>query len=221
MFWLIWLLCICTSTVGRSLRFKNIIANDCFTVVSTWIKNLMLSCILRSYKLHTQAEWVCVLWEDQLCTWDSARWRRNRHVRHRRSWTAMLERRSGGRRSGKRGGGGGGGIWKERRMWGRRGGQALAEGRLSGIDRRCWLCVLREKAGRLCRRSSSRGVLKRLIERRSPPSSRYGVLVHLGVRWESQHMHVSENTVRLTESCNRTGWVINSYSTVHANVLYV
>lgn len=136
----------------------------------------------------------------------------------------MLERRSGGQWSVI----GGGGVWKERRMRGRRGGQALADGRLSGIDRRCWLGVLREKARRLCgRRSSSRGgVLKRMIDRRSPPSSRW-VLVDLGVGWGShrtQHMHVREKT-RSTVACytiimQQTDSVaINSYSTVHANVL--
>ena len=79
----------------------------------------------------------------------------------------------------------------------RRGGQALADRRLSGIGRRFWLrrdgvSVLREEAGRvrrgggLCRRNlrrRSRGVLKRLIERH-PPSSRW-VLADLGVGWES------------------------------------
>lgn len=126
-----------------------------------------------------------------LCTWDSTRWRR--HVWHRRSWPAMLERHSGGWRSrkGRRAG-------KVKRLGGRRWGQALADGGLSGIGRRCWLdvmCVLREKArgvrrgGWLCGRGwmrRSRGVLKRLKERH-PPSSRW-VLVDLGVSWESQRM---------------------------------
>lgn len=110
-------------------------------------------------------------------------------MRHRRSWTAMLERCSGRRRNRK--GGRRGGVWKERMMGRRRGGQALVDGRLSGIDRRCWLrgdglCVLRKKTRGLCRRSSSRGVLKRLIDRHSPSSRR--VLVDLGVSWESHRI---------------------------------
>lgn len=78
-------------------------------------------------------------------------------------------------------------------MGGGREGQALADGRLSGIDRRCWLrgdglCVLREKARGLCRRrsSSSRGVLKRLIDRHSPSSK--WILADLGVGWESHRI---------------------------------
>lgn len=76
----------------------------------------------------------------------------------------------------------------------RRGGQALADGGLSGIGRRCrlrgdLLRVLREKARGLCRRrkrrrsGSRRGILKRLIDRHSP-TSRW-VLADLGVGWES------------------------------------
>lgn len=75
-------------------------------------------------------------------------------------------------------------------MGGRGGGRALAEGRMSGIDRRCWLRVLREKAGRLCGRRSrggGGGVLKRLIDR-TPPSCRW-VLADLGVRWGSHRLH--------------------------------
>lgn len=78
-------------------------------------------------------------------------------------------------------------------MGGRRGGKALAEGRLPGVNRRCWLSrdglsVVREKAGRLRwrkRRRTSR-VLERLIDRHSP-SSRL-VLADLGVRCESHGM---------------------------------
>lgn len=97
-----------------------------------------------------------------LCTWDSTRWRR-RHVRHRRSWTTMLERSTGGRRrKGRRGD-----DRKERIMGGRRGGQALADRRLPWKDRRRLLRgdglgVLREKSRGLSsrkRRRRSRGVL--------------------------------------------------------------
>lgn len=76
-------------------------------------------------------------------------------------------------------------------MGGRRGGRALADGRLPGIDRRrCWLRgeglrVVREEAGRLGRRSS-RGVLKRLIDRGTPSSG--GVLADMGVGWESHRI---------------------------------
>lgn len=140
----------------------------------------------------------------KLCTWDSARWRRRRrHVRHRRSWTAMLERCSGGRRS--REGGRRRGGWKERMMGGSRGGQALADRRLSGIDRR-WrlrgdgLSVLREEARRLRRRSSRGGVLKRLIDRH-PTSSRW-VLADLRVGWESPRT----NETLLVDNCCRLYW---------------
>lgn len=81
-------------------------------------------------------------------------------------------------------------------MGGRRGGQALADGRLPGIRRRCrlrgdGLSVMREKAGGLSRgRRGNRGegggrggVLKRLIDRNAP-SSRW-VLADLGVGWGS------------------------------------
>lgn len=79
-------------------------------------------------------------------------------------------------------------------MGGRRGGQALADGGLSGVGRRRrlrgdLLRVLREKARGLCRRrrrrrSGSRGgILKRLIDRHSPTSG--WVLADLGVGWES------------------------------------
>lgn len=103
----------------------------------------------------------------------------------------MLERRSGRWRSGvgRRGGGGGGG--EEGSVGGRRGGQALADGRLPGIRRRCRLSVMREKAGGLSSGRSGRrgnrggggGVLKRLIDRHAP-SSRW-VLADLGVGWGS------------------------------------
>lgn len=78
-------------------------------------------------------------------------------------------------------------------MGGRGGGQALADGGLSGIGwrrrlRGDGLRVLREKARGLCRRRKRRshsrgGILKRLIDRHSP-SSRW-VLADLGVGWES------------------------------------
>lgn len=136
-----------------------------------------------------------------LCTWDSARWRRQ--VRHRRSWPAMLERNSRGRRSGI-----GRRVRKEKRLGRRRGGQALVDGRLSRIDWRYWLrldglCVLREKARGLRRGGwlywrrwvrRNRGVLKRLKERHATSSML--VLVDLGVSWESHRgCSVSEKTV--------------------------
>lgn len=110
------------------------------------------------------------------------------------------------------------------RMGGRRGGQALADGRLSGIDRRGdGLCVLREEARRLCRRTS-RGVLKRLIDRH-PASSRW-VLADLGVGWESYRIQQTL-LVEKTGACytdrvmHQDRSVINSHTTVHANVLHV
>lgn len=131
-------------------------------------------------------------------TWDSTWWRRW-HVGYRRSWAAVLERCPTGRRRRKRGGGCG---WKERRMGGRRGGKALAVGRLSGITRKCLLSrdglsVVRKKAGGLCWRKGRRtsGILERLIDRHSP-SSRL-VLADLGVDWESHGM---------TEMLLKTKW---------------
>lgn len=102
----------------------------------------------------------------------------------------MLERCPTGRRRGERRGGGG---WKERRLRGRRGGKALADGRLPGVNRRCvlsgdGLSVVREKARglRWRKRRRSSGVLERLIDRHAP-SSRW-VLADLGVGWESHEM---------------------------------
>lgn len=137
------------------------------------------------------------------CTWDSTRWRR-RHVWHRRSWTAVLERRPAGRGSRKRGGGKERSGRKIRRMCGRRRGKALVDERLSGINRRCLLSrdglsVVRQKARSLRwrkRRRTSR-VLERLIDRHSP-SSRL-VLADLGVGWESD---------RMTEMLLKTKWNI-------------
>lgn len=129
-------------------------------------------------------------------TWDSTRWRR-RHVWDGRSWTAVLERCPTGRRRRKRRGGCG-----RKEMRGRRGGKALADGRLSGIKRRCLLSgdglsVVREKARgfRWRKRRSTSGVLEGLIDRHSP-SSRV-VLAHLGVGWESHEM---------TEMLLKTKW---------------
>lgn len=86
-------------------------------------------------------------------------------------------------------------------MGGRRGGQALAGGRLPGIGRRRrlrgdGLSVLREEAGGLGSRGmrmrmrmrrggggGQGGVLKRLIDRNAPSSRR--VLADLGVGWGS------------------------------------
>lgn len=87
-------------------------------------------------------------------------------------------------------------------MGGSRGGQALADRRLSGIDRR-WrlrgdgLSVLREEARRLRRRSSRGGVLKRLIDRH--PTSSRRVLADLRVGWESPRT----NETLLVDNCCR------------------
>lgn len=141
-------------------------------------------------------------------TWDSTRWRR-RHIWYGRSWTAVLERCPTGRRRRKRRGGCG---WKERRMRGRRGGKALADGRLSGINRRCLLSgdglsVVREKARglRWRKRRRTSGVLERLVDRHSP-SSRL-VLADLAVGWESHEM---------TEMLLKTKWntIMQQYSEI-------